>query len=294
MIREIDTAHLDDIDPIITRYREKAKGPLPDNYEERIKTSVSKGQNRIIGAYSSKGVLEGITIFAKVLYNITLLFADDTPDIERRLVQALQDKIGAEYPHILSMGPWITPQIAKHLTDAGFVEHPRTHMVLERPPIEALQELVLPQTMRFTPYTSIEREDLIELAFRCFADQKDIPRDPNNRAQGWDELQDGFFGEFNTNLSRVLKANELLIGYCIIVLRGGDTGYVVTFGVDPEHRGKGLGRRLLVHSMKHLITTEPAIGKIALDVTLSNPAINLYDSLGFTRETDYSVYTWIR
>ena len=294
MIRELDTAYIDDIDSIIARYREKATVPIPDDYEKRIKTNLSKGQDRIIGAYSPKGDLEGIAVFSKGFYFITLLFADDTPDIEKRLIQGLLDILGPEYSHLISIGSWITPQLAKCLTDTGFVEHPRTFMVLEKPAIEALQELVLPPTMRFVPYSPAEYDVLIDLAFRCFANQKDIPRDPNNLDQGWEMIKGGQFGEFKPELSKLLKTDDLTIGFCILLVRGSDTGYIPIIGVAPEHRGKGLGRRLLVHSIKHLVATEPAIIKIALDVTLSNPAINLYDSLGFTRVADYSVYTWIR
>lgn len=58
--------------------------------------------------------------------------------------------------------------------------------------------------------------------------------------------------------------------------------YIQELSVDPAARGAGLGRALLAHA----VTRAGALGcdRLALDVAASNPAVGLYQVLGFTVE----------
>jgi ribosomal protein S18 acetylase RimI-like enzyme len=46
---------------------------------------------------------------------------------------------------------------------------------------------------------------------------------------------------------------------------------------------------LAVHSMKTLLESESGIEKLSLDVTLGNPALRLYERIGFEKSQDYSM-----
>jgi ribosomal protein S18 acetylase RimI-like enzyme len=58
------------------------------------------------------------------------------------------------------------------------------------------------------------------------------------------------------------------------------TAHIVSFWVDPAHRGKKIGTRLIQHLIE--IAKPKDIKKLALTVTETQlPAIALYESLGF-------------
>ena len=77
-----------------------------------------------------------------------------------------------------------------------------------------------------------------------------------------------FLGIFNRNR---------MAGY-IILLDSIDVYEVIKIAVSPNYRGKGLGKKLLTSVLKDLDKN------LMLEVRVSNePAINLYESLGFEK-----------
>ncbi len=78
---------------------------------------------------------------------------------------------------------------------------------------------------------------------------------------------------------RGVFVGELLVGYIIahVVL---DEGHIVSFGIDPKWRGRGLGRRLLEDTLR-LIRLE-GVKIVTLQVRSSNSAaLSLYQKVGF-------------
>jgi ribosomal protein S18 acetylase RimI-like enzyme len=102
------------------------------------------------------------------------------------------------------------------------------------------------------------------------------------------------YGEYKEPYSWLLRENGKLVGACIMTIRNkGDTGYIPDIVIDPEYQGKGLGKTILIHSMKEILKGEPDIVKVDLDVTMENNARFLYISLGYEKIREYSMYTWI-
>jgi len=64
-------------------------------------------------------------------------------------------------------------------------------------------------------------------------------------------------------------------------------GSIQNIGVVPEHRGFGLGRAILIQSLRGFVAAD--LPRVRLQVTARNrPAIALYESLGFVhRRTSY-------
>lgn len=98
--------------------------------------------------------------------------------------------------------------------------------------------------------------------------------------QGWGQPDDSGFVALDPATSNPIGAVwlRLLIGD-----RKG-YGYVddatpeLTIALIPEHRGKGVGTRLLSHLLK---TTESRYPFLSLSVSPDNPALRLYSRLGF-------------
>jgi len=77
----------------------------------------------------------------------------------------------------------------------------------------------------------------------------------------------------------VLELEGKVIGYCVIWLIKGEA-FIMSFAVDPQHRGKGYGKFFMREVIKDLSGNAEVF---LLDVRKSNlPAIRLYRSLGFS------------
>jgi len=74
---------------------------------------------------------------------------------------------------------------------------------------------------------------------------------------------------------RLFDANEP--GYGFVDTRTPE----LTIGVEPSHRGQGVGRALLDALCDS--AREPGYPALSLSVELDNPALRLYESLGFER-----------
>ena len=88
-------------------------------------------------------------------------------------------------------------------------------------------------------------------------------------------------GEMNNEWAFWLTAmeGESLLGY-IGIQFGLDGGDIMTIATEPELRGKGIGKKLVLAAVEQL--QEKHLGYLTLEVRPSNsPAIALYESLGF-------------
>lgn len=65
--------------------------------------------------------------------------------------------------------------------------------------------------------------------------------------------------------------------------------YVTTFGVLPAFQGRGVGRRMLLHTITMLRNAGEAAVRIEVETT-NAPAIGLYQSCGFRRARSFAYY----
>jgi len=74
-------------------------------------------------------------------------------------------------------------------------------------------------------------------------------------------------------------------GFIIVLLkRNSDLAGIETLNVDPLHRGKGIGKKLLKAAEDEMILK--GVNKIRLEVSTNNQcAINLYEKSGFRKTT---------
>jgi len=71
------------------------------------------------------------------------------------------------------------------------------------------------------------------------------------------EQRVGYYLRRDPEASRVAEVGERVVGFMLGEVRGGEfgqeepTGWIEFFGVDPDHRGRGLGRQLIEALLAH-------------------------------------------
>ncbi len=170
-------------------------------------------------------------------------------------------------------------------------------MTLEREEIEKLDSPVLPNGYSFSSYTSEMREEVADLIFKSNEDNIDIHVFPEffgtieNTVKLLEDIEKSVYGKYKNPQSKIIMKDNECVGICFMSLTADDTGYIPEIAIQPSHRRLGLGRAILVHSLKEQARVEEGLVKIDLDVTLANHALNLYQSVGFKETQTYSMYS---
>lgn len=82
----------------------------------------------------------------------------------------------------------------------------------------------------------------------------------------------------------LVSVGDEVAGYCWTMINGGDTGRIYMIGTDPDYRGQGTGRKVLMAGLAHL--KNQGLRSVRLTVDSRNEvALNLYRSAGFEVET---------
>ncbi|MFW9966783.1 MAG: GNAT family N-acetyltransferase, partial [Candidatus Thorarchaeota archaeon] len=183
--------------------------------------------------------------------------------------------------------------------ELGFRGFKRASMQITRDILENIDEPKLRRGFSILPFDEGMKETLGRLIFRGTSGSVDVDVFPmffgteKHAIELIENTIDNRFGEFrSTEDSRVLKKGHTLVGICLITVRG-NYAYIPDICIDPSIRRKGLGRALLVHTLKRLIEKYSDLDGVKLDVTLENPAKHLYDSLGFKELRRYEVLNWL-
>ncbi|MFW9769173.1 MAG: GNAT family N-acetyltransferase [Candidatus Thorarchaeota archaeon] len=299
MIKEISLERLDDIHPIIDRFRESiGNRAVPDDFSEKIRDSVANDRASLFGDFADDGSLRGIGLFGKVNNRISFVFADGDFEIEKTIATALFDKFSPKRSYIVASGLWISESMSQLLVEIGFSKHDRVYMTLTRESVEDLPEPIILEGMHFDSYIEKDRQAISDLVFKCndgHVDQDVFPEffeTPESCLRLVKHIEESKYGEYKEGHSWILRKGDQNIGVCFMTCRNGDTGYIPDIVLEPEFRGQGLGKAILVQSMKRQLESDSAISKVDLDVTLNNNARFLYRSLGFKDVQEYTMYTW--
>lgn len=118
---------------------------------------------------------------------------------------------------------------------------------------------ILPMTEQTVPQVA----DLESRSFSTPWSEKSIREELQNEWAMWYVAQEG----------------DTFFGY-IGIQYGLDGGDIMTIATEPEHRGRGIGKALILHVLD--IFKEKQLGYLTLEVRPSNaPALALYENLGF-------------
>ena len=88
------------------------------------------------------------------------------------------------------------------------------------------------------------------------------------------------------------EADGQLVGFCWTKVHRTEPplGEIYVIGVDPRHRGEGLGPSFVLAGLDHLASTGIATAMLYVDAG-NTPAVRLYERLDFTVHRRRRVYT---
>ncbi len=126
-------------------------------------------------------------------------------------------------------------------------------------------------TYKIIPLTEKHTQDVLNLNLRCFHGGE------NYTLQTFKHL----LTEPSVLSYRIITAEEQMVGFIFVTVTNEKVAHITTVGVAPEHRKRGLAKRLLLHAEKAL--KNRSFDSVVLEVRVGNYiAQNLYHQLGYT------------
>jgi ribosomal protein S18 acetylase RimI-like enzyme len=300
MIRKITEDEVDIIDSIMTKFGQKTDIGVPPNFVEQLKTSVKDGKAFVYGSFTDNNNLNGVGVFGNVSKRFSLIYAENNSKIEVELIDTIFNNHSSASPYMGAAGQWVTDSISKRFVELDFRKIDRAYMTVAREPIEALKTPTLPEDFELELYEDSQIDELAQLMFKGNNNHIDQIVFPNffGSVEACKDLigniVNNVYGEYREPYSWLLKENGKLVGACLMTIRkNGEAGYIPDIVIDPDYQGRGLGKAILIHSMKEILEGESDILRVDLDVTLENKALFLYESIGYEQVREYSIYVWL-
>lgn len=122
------------------------------------------------------------------------------------------------------------------------------------------------------PLTSKNLKEVLRLNIRCFRDGENYTKHTFSY----------LLNEPKTLSYRVVTPMDEMVGFVVVMVNENGAAHLTTIGIAPEHRRRGLARRLLAHTERAIRNRH--INTVMLEVRVSNTAAQkLY------RENGYSI-----
>jgi len=182
------------------------------------------------------------------------------------------------------------------LQAAGFLCHWRHRMQLEL--AGWWDEPVVPVGYRLVPWQIRYLDAAASVVFRANQDTLDallyapfFGTSPKECRQGLLTILAGSYGALLPQATWCVLHGHQLVGVNLVIRNDGDMASIIEISVDPVYQGRGLGRALMVRSLREL--KHEHYERVELAVTSENTgARHLYESLGFTTVNEFPVCIW--
>jgi ribosomal protein S18 acetylase RimI-like enzyme len=287
------------------KFIEKQLGIPSFPIKERLKASLEKKNDEILAFYEND-IPIGIVRITNEKENlnetyITAFYCSETVgnkgNLEKNLFNEIFNKLKNNYEIIRVAGMPLSSKLRDHIVRSGFRKFNRWRMSVDKSTVQSLIKPSMPSGYAFNSWTDDFTEPIVEVIFNYNDQSVDnelftyFKCDDTIKAF-IEDLKRNRWGKFDASLTRVLIHKDKLIGVCFLTVLDNGNGYIPDLGILKTYQGKKLGKKLLIHSLKHYIDVQKGEG-IELDVTLENTvAFNLYKSIGFKLIREYPVFVW--
>ncbi len=153
------------------------------------------------------------------------------------------------------------------------------------------REHLIPEGIEVIPMSRLPNDELRDLVFKTFryGTDKWIKSQTDSQLYEYVDCWLQRDESFDAESSIVFKKDGELIGYNVIHLEDASLE-IGPVGVLPSQRGRGLGRTLLLESIKR---ASGEVQTVRLSVSIKNDAaFNLYTSLGFEKRYIIQDFSW--
>lgn len=137
----------------------------------------------------------------------------------------------------------------------------------------AVPEIIVPApvtTYDIHPLTLKNLKEVLRLNIRCFRDGENYTKHTFSY----------LLNEPNTLSYRVVTAAGEMVAFVVVMVSENGSAHLTTIGVAPEHRRRGIARRLLLHTEEAIRRRH--IATVMLEVRVSNTeAQRLYRENGY-------------
>ncbi len=206
-----------------------------------------------------------------------------TPGVHRVQAQLmlLDNPITRQYPR----AEWM------HIHQREFMEADLSQVPFLKPRTPSFQ-------VYFEPWTTMCIEESAGLITRSYSNHVDGRINDLYRTSGGARkfleniVQYPGCGSFHQtgSLAARDKSTRRLVGAILASLVAPDIGHVTQVCVGPEAQGTGLGYELMRKSMVSM--AERGFKRCSLTVTSSNPAVELYQRMGFEKRSPFAALVW--
>lgn len=300
---------LDEVSELLDEYNkyiEKQLGIPSFSIKESFKTSLKERNDEILAFYNNNHVPVGVVRTSTEKGNpnevyITAFYysekVQDKESLEKRLFDVVFNHLKDQHTIIRVAGIPLSSKLKDHIIASSFKRFDRWQMSIDKLAVQSLPKPDLPLNYTFSIWKDDYREPIIDVITKYNDQSVDNELFPYFKTVDTvrvfiEDLLKNRWGQFKANLTSILTHDGELIGVCFLTVLDDGTGYIPDFGILKAFQGKGLGKKLLIHSLKHYIDMQDS-NNINLDITLKNTiALNLYKSLGFNFKSEYSVYVW--
>lgn len=311
MIKQVESGNIHELSEIAESYIESldVSERQPTHFIEQIKSGVESKKAEVYGWYDDTNIITGFSIAGLVSNRVSIVYVSNVPEkidtntvhqIERALFDVAFRRLQEVTSYIRAGGGDSSENLISHMLRNGFRRFDRAGMTLSKVAVENLESPTLQEGYSFKSYQSEMRKKISELLFASNADTIDtqvFPEFFKNLEVSYqliERIENSIYGKYTELQSKIIEYEEEIVGVCFLSFRGEDTGYIPEITISPAHKRNGLGRALLTYSLQELVNSEEKTAKIDLDVTLTNPALKLYQSLGFQETTTYSMFSWTK
>ena len=301
MILALDPSKVEKLHALIQEQIDHAgdeKRPV-DELLERYRLAIQEGRVKIFVAYDSEEHPRGCLFYTKSKSRFGLIFARRVFEVEKALfdhafalarkeIDSLSFESG--YPT-----PWVSEEFSDYVTGIGVAKHDRAYMGLKKGRFQGPSPI--PQGISIVPFSEDCIDEVTHVVFRAVDNTIDQELWPN--VYGTEEAAlafhrdviSGKFGAHEPANSWVAKSGDTIVGICFTVSHG-ETAGIMHLAVDPDWRRQSIGRALLTRSLRNLFKSNEGLSDVMLAVTLGNPAMQLYESVGFEVLNYSSSYIW--
>jgi ribosomal protein S18 acetylase RimI-like enzyme len=152
----------------------------------------------------------------------------------------------------------------------------------------------VPEGFKVKLIVDVSNDDIYPCYYDTFASGRDgrfLDQTNEQRRENFDAFFDRSI-PFDEKASILLTDGNNIAGFSRIIMRGVN-GFVNGFGIHPDFRGQGLGRKMLLLSMK--LAAENGMPSLVLEVEVDNVrAYNLYMQEGFKKVRGSISHVWNR